>query len=87
MGQRLSVDLRERLVAFVAAGHSRRAAARYFGVGESSAIRLMRRVASAGSCEPDRQGRPPGTGKLAPYTAFLVGAVAGGLPVTFDATG
>ena len=75
MGHPLSVDLRERVVALVAAGHSRRAAARHFAVGDSSAIRLMHRVAVSGSCEPDRQGRPPGTGKLAPYTAFLIGTV------------
>ncbi len=75
MGEPLSVDLRERVVAFVAAGHSRRAAARHFAVGNSSAIRLMHRIATLGSCEPDRQGRPPGTGKLAPYTAFLIEAV------------
>ena len=75
MGQALSVDLRERVVAFVAAGHSCRAAARHFAVGNSSAIRLMRRVAASGSCEPDRQGRPPGAGKLAPYTAFLISTV------------
>lgn len=75
MGQPLSVDLRERVVAFVEAGHSRRAAARHFAVGDSSAIRLMRRVAASGSCEPSPLGRPPGTGKLAPFAAFLIGVV------------
>ena len=75
MGHPLSVDLRERVAALVAAGHSRRAAAWHFAVGNSSAIRLMQRVATSGSCEPDRQGRPLGTGKLAPYTAFLIGVV------------
>ncbi len=75
MGQPLSVDLRERVVALVAAGYSRRAAARHFAVGNSSAIRLTHRVAASGSCEFDQQGRPPGSGKLAPYTAFLISAV------------
>jgi transposase len=75
MGRSFSVDLRERVVAFVAAGHSRRAAARHFIVGDSFAIKLLQRVASSGSCEPGRQGRPRGSGKLAPYETFLIGLV------------
>ena len=75
MGRSYTVDLRERVAAFVEAGHSRRAAARHFAVGESFAIKLMQRVSRSGSCAPGRQGRPPGGGKLARYTAFLVGAV------------
>ena len=75
MGSSYTVDLRERVVAFIEAGHSRRAAARHFVVGDSFAIKLMRRVLASGSCKPGRQGRPPGGGKLAPYAAFLIGAV------------
>ena len=75
MAQCLSLDLRRRVVAFVEAGHSRRAAGRHFRVAESAAIKLVRRVAATGSCEPARQGRPKETGKLAPYTIFLLGAV------------
>ena len=75
MGQCLSLDLRLRVVAFFEAGHSRRAAGRQFRVAESAAIKLVRRVAATGSCEPARQGRPKETGKLAPFTAFLLGVV------------
>jgi transposase len=75
MGRSYSVDLRERVVAFVEAGHSRRAAARRFAVGDSFAIKLMQRVLASGSCKPGQQGRPAGGGKLAPYAAFLLGAV------------
>ena len=75
MGRSYSVDLRERVVSFVEAGQSRRGAAARLGTGESFAIKLMRRVARTGSLAPAKQGRPAGTGKLAPYTAFLVGAV------------
>ena len=71
----LSLDLRRRVVAFVEAGHSRRAAARQFRVANSAAIKLVRRVAATGSCAPARQGRPKDTGKLAPYTSFLLGVV------------
>ena len=74
MGRSYSLDLRDRVVGFVEAGHSRRSAARHFGVSESFAVKLMQRVALLGSGSPVRQGRPPG-GKLAAYEAFLVGAV------------
>jgi transposase len=70
-----SLDLRVRIIAFVEAGHSRRAAARHFGVSDSCAIKLLQRQSQSGSPAPARQGRPPGTGKLAPYEAFLIRTV------------
>ena len=70
-----SMDLRVRVVAFVEAGHSCRAAARHFGVSDSFAIKLVRRQAQSGSPAPARQGRPRGTGRLAPYESFLIQAV------------
>ena len=75
MGRYYSLDLRVRVAAFVEAGHSRRAAARHFGVSDSFAIKLVRRKRQSGSPAPARQGRPPGGGKLAPYEAFLVQTV------------
>lgn len=75
MGRSYSLDLRVRVAAFVEAGHSRRAAARHFHVSDSCVIKLVRRQAQSGSPAPARQGRPPGGGKLAPYTAFLVRTV------------
>jgi transposase len=75
MGKPLSLDLRQRIVTRVEAGHSRRAAAAHFAVSESCAVKLMRRVETTGSPRPARQGRPPGTGKLAPYQDFLIGRV------------
>ncbi len=82
MGRSYSLDLRSRVVAFVEAGHSRRAAARHFGVSESFAITLLRRVARSGSPVPARQGRAPGYGRLEPYAGFLVGAVEGKPDIT-----
>ncbi len=67
-----SLDLRVRVVSFGEAGHSCRAAARHFAVSDSFAIKLMQRQRQSGSPAPARQGRPRGTGKLAPYEAFLV---------------
>jgi transposase len=72
MGRCYSIDLRERVTAFVAQGHSRRAAARRLGVSESFAIKLVRHQERSGSPAPVRQGRPPGSGKLAPFEAFLI---------------
>ncbi len=57
------------------AGPSRQAAARHFGVSNSFAIKLMQRQRRFGSPAPARQGRPCGTGKLAPYEAFLIRTV------------
>lgn len=56
MTKPLSVDLRDRLARYVLAGHSRREAARVFGVGVSSAIRIVERYQRTGSVAPDRQG-------------------------------
>ena len=75
MGRSYSVDLRARVVSFIEAGQSRRAAAARLGTGESFAIRVAKRFATSGSLEPAKQGRPAGKGKLAPYTAFLTHAV------------
>ena len=75
MGRSYSLDLRLRIVGHVRAGHSRREAARHFGVSESCAVKLLKRVETTGSAEPARWGRPRGKGKLAPHAAFLIGRV------------
>lgn len=72
MGKFHSLDLRERVVAMVASGQSRRAAARHFHISESAAIKLLQRRDRAGTLAPLKQGRPPGQGKLAAYGAFLI---------------
>lgn len=75
MGRSYSNDLRDRVVAFVEGGGSRRAAARHFGVSASFVVKLMQRARRIGSSAVARQGRPPGNGKLSPHRAFLVGLV------------
>lgn len=72
MGKGYSLDLRKRVVSRVRNGHSRREAARHFGVSESCAVKLMQRVETTGSPAPARQGRPPGGGKLSPHRDFLI---------------
>ncbi len=72
MGKPCSMDLRERLVAYVEAGHSCRAAARVFRVSASTAVRLAAAQRERGDISPRPQGRLPGTvGKLAAHQAFL----------------
>ena len=72
MGKPYSMDLRERVRAEIESGGSRRAAARRYDVSPSVAVKLLDRMSRTGSVEPERQGRPPGGGKLAPYLAALL---------------
>src|SRR5262245_59778524 len=72
MGKPYSIDLRERVQADVESGKSRRATARRYTVSASFAVKLAARVSRTGSAEPARQGRPPGSGKLAPYVTALL---------------
>ena len=51
-----SMDLRERVVAAVEAGESRRSAARRFGVGESTAVKWLQRHRATGSAAPSKIG-------------------------------
>jgi transposase len=44
-------------------------------VSPSFSVKLVARHARTGSLEPAPQGRPPRTGKLDPYRAFLIGRV------------
>jgi len=74
MGRSYSDDLRQRVAGFVEAGHSRRAAARHFGVSESFAVKLLQRASRLKTLHPARQGRPRGS-RLDGHTAFLVARV------------
>lgn len=71
MGKSYSMDLRERVVSYVEAGHSRRAAAARYGVSPSCAVKVVTRRMATGSAAPARQGRPPGGGKLAAHLEAL----------------
>jgi transposase len=75
MGRAHSSDLRSRVYGAIAAGSSRRAAARRFGVSAATAVRLAQRAAQTGSLAPGRQGRPAGSGKLAAFREIVIGWV------------
>jgi transposase len=72
MARIYSTDLRDRVLAFIRSGHSRRAAARHFAVSPSFAVKLAARERRTGSSAPDRRGRRTGHGKLAPVMGFLI---------------
>ena len=51
-----SMDLRERVVAAVEGGQSRRAVAKLFQVGAATVVRWMQRRRTAGTCAPRAMG-------------------------------
>lgn len=74
MTRPLSIDLRERVVAAVAAGESCRAVATRFGVAVSSVVKWSQRYRATGSVAPGKMG---GHRKhiLEPHRAFIVEAI------------
>ena len=74
MPKPLSNDLRERVVAFVEAGHSRRAAAARFDVSPSFVINLMSLYRETGCVEPRLRGGPRRV-KLDPHRAFILSKI------------
>ncbi len=71
MTKALSVDLRARVARYVLAGHSRRQAAKVFGIGVSSAIRYVAQYLSTGEVTPSRQGGDR-RGKLKSHKDYLL---------------
>jgi transposase len=69
-----SLDLRERVVAFVEAGHSRRAAATHFDVSASFVVKLMTAYRTHGSLNPKPSGGKRHA-KLDPHREFLLSRV------------
>ncbi len=76
MGKILSVDLRSRLVAAVADGMSRRAAAERFGVSAASAVRWVQAVNTTGSVAPKPQGGDTRSRRIEAFSGVILTAVA-----------
>jgi transposase len=66
-----SLDLRERVAGFVAAGHSRRAAASHFAVSVSFVVKLLTALGTSGRLDPKPSGGRRHA-KLEPHRAFLL---------------
>ena len=75
MGKPMSVDLRERVVAAVDNGMSRRKAAERFGVSISSAIRWTSRARRSGSVRPDPQGGDKRSARVEAHSAVILAAL------------
>ena len=76
MGKPLSIDLRSRLVAAVAGGASRRAAAKRFGVSAASAVRWVQAVTTAGTVEAKPQGVDKRSHRIEAFSSVILAAVA-----------
>ena len=76
MTKALSVDLRERVVAVIDGGLSRRQAAARFGVSVSSAIRWHALARRTGTATPKRQGGDRRSGRIEGHADVILGAVA-----------
>ena len=83
MVQAYSLDLRERVIGFVATGGSARGAAQHFGIGVATAIRWVREWRRTGSYEPAAFGKPPGS-KLDAHERFLLGLIEEGPDITLE---
>ncbi|WP_159992489.1 IS630 family transposase [Roseomonas sp. 18066] len=75
MSKALSVDLRSRVVAAVAAGSSCRAAAARFGVSPSSAIRWCALVRQVGSVAPGPLGGDRRSARIEAYAGLILDLV------------
>lgn len=72
MAEPLSVDLRERVVAAIEGGMSRRQAAAHFRVGVSSAIRWMSRAQNTGDVRPKPMGGDHRSAPIEAQAPFLL---------------
>jgi transposase len=75
MPKPISIDLRERVAAFVEEGRSRRAAADHFKVSVSFVVNLVRTYRATGRLAPKPRGGRRHA-KLDPHREFLLGRVA-----------
>src|SRR4051794_26532578 len=75
MTKAYSLDLRQRIVRFIEAGHSRHAAAHHFGASVSFAVKLMASFSATGSVAAKPEGGWRYS-KLDPHRAFLVRRIA-----------
>lgn len=76
MTRALSVDLRERVVAAISGGLSRRAAAAQFRVSVASAIRWAAQVRLQGTVAPKPQGGDRRSARIEAHAAFILDTLA-----------
>ena len=75
MGKPHPLELRERVVGYVDAGHSNREASRVFSVSPRFVNDMVKLRRETGSLAAKKQGNP-GRGKLSPYADWVKGRLA-----------
>jgi transposase len=84
MSKPLSLDLRERVVAAVANGLSRRKAAERFGVSAASAVRWCALERDQGDPKPKPMGGDQRSQRVEAHADFIMAAVAEKSDLTLD---
>jgi transposase len=84
MAKALSMDLRERVLAAVDGGVSRRAAARRFGVGASSAIRWCAQEQATGDVSPKAQGGDRRSARIEAQAPVILAIIAETPDITLE---
>jgi transposase len=84
MAKALSMDLRERVLAAVDGGVSRRAAARRFGVGASSAIRWCAQEQATGGVSPKAQGGDRRSARIEAQAPVILAIIAETPDITLE---
>ena len=82
MARSLSEDLRSRLIAAVAGGLSRRAAAARFGVSAASAVRWVRIWRETGAQSAKRQGGDRRSSRIEAFRAVILAAIEAQVDMT-----
>lgn len=76
MSAPLPMALRDRFQRYIEEGLSGRAAARRLKVSPATGARWAQAIRTRGHARPAVQGRPKGSGKLAPYRGFFEELIA-----------
>ena len=76
MAKALSIDLRQRVVAAIEGGLSRRRAAAQFNVSPASAVRWSGRQRESGDIAPERQGGDRRSHRIEAHAQVILDAVA-----------
>ena len=84
MSQSLSEDLRERILAAVQRGASRREVAKRFDVAPSTVTKLVQRVARTGSLKPAARGGDRRSGRIEAHAGEILDLIARTSDVTLE---
>jgi len=84
MSQPLSEDLRERIIAAVQSGGSRRAVADRYGVAPSTVTKLIQHLKNRGTLEPAKQGGDRRSARIEAHADEILRLVAATSDITLE---